>query len=242
MKYLGRKKKYRSKYYNLIRNWTSRALGWASTAPGRPSASRVSLHYSRVSHGIPPLLQIDLRQLHDDLKSFRMTSTDLGSIHSSMTSLHSSREWSPVSVVSLHCSRESFGCSWVTLQCSRLKLYGPRMCNSGFRMSFYGSRKSLNSYRVSLAAPGWSFTVQFWATGIQDEIPWLQGEPPCSRMSLHGSRMSFNSFRESLFCPRIDSTAPGCFAGWPLLRIDLSASGWAFLTTFGSNVSNLGQR
>ncbi len=128
-------------------------------------SSRVSLHCSRVNYGIPPFLQVNLRQLHDNLKSFRMTSTDLGSIHSSMTSLHSSREWTPLSLVSLHCSWESFGYP------SRLTLYGQRMCNSGFRMSFYGSRMSLHFYRVSLhssrvsiTSPGWSFTVPRWTS------------------------------------------------------------------------------
>jgi hypothetical protein len=65
----------------------------------------VSLRYSRVSRGIPPLLQVDLWNLHDDLKSFRITSTDLESIHGSITSLHISREWLSLSVVCLHCSR-----------------------------------------------------------------------------------------------------------------------------------------
>ncbi len=144
-------------------------------------SSRVSLHCSRVSHGIPPLLQVDLRQLNDDLKSFRMTSTDLGSIHCSMTSLHSSRECSPLSVVSLYCSRESFGCRWVTLQCSRLTLYGPSMCNSGFRIEL------------------------LW---LQNEPPQLQGEPPRLQDKPCSSRMILHCSRVNLHCSRGTSTNP----------------------------------
>ncbi len=147
---------------------SSRALGWASTAPGWPSSSRVTLQLQ----GEPPLLQGEPwhpsvaplptaapwwpKKLQDDFhglgKQLRF--------HDETPQL---QEVSPLSVVSLHCSRERFGCSWVTLQCSRLTLYGPRMCSSGLRMSFYDSRMSLHSYRVSLrgswvslAAPGWS--------------------------------------------------------------------------------------
>ncbi len=40
-------------------------------------SSRVSLYCSIVSHGIPPLLQVDLQKLQDDLQILRMNSTDL---------------------------------------------------------------------------------------------------------------------------------------------------------------------
>jgi hypothetical protein len=139
-----------------------------------------------------------------------MTSTDLGSIHGSMRSLDSSREWSPLSMVSLHCSRESFGCSWGDPPMLKIDTLRPKDVQQ------------------------WIQNELLW---LQDEPPQLQGEPPrlqgkpcssrmilhCSRVNLHCSRVNLNeSLLTTLNCSRLifyglishsylgkDSMAPG---------------------------------
>jgi hypothetical protein len=39
---------------------------------------------------------------------------------------------------------------------------------------------------------------------IQDEIPWLQGEPPRSRMSLHGSKVTLNVSSVKLYVSKLN--------------------------------------
>jgi hypothetical protein len=54
---------------------------------------------------------------------------------------------------------------------------------------------------------------------IQDEIPWLQGEPPRSRMSLHGSKVTLHGYSVKLYVSklnlcisRMDHNDPGRFS------------------------------
>jgi hypothetical protein len=72
----------------------------------------------------------------------------------------------------LHCSK-------VNLHCSRVNL------NKSLVTSIHYSQL----LQVDL----------LWLKGDQDEIPWLQGEPACSRMSLHGSKVSLHGSKVQLY-------------------------------------------